>query len=76
MVFALGSVWACFFNVVNFQWQRDGYLTVPNNATMTVGYEAGGFPSFSIYTPVSGDYYEPDTLEGSYNNATIFSYSY
>ena len=43
---------------------------------MTVGYEVGGFPSFSVFTPVSGSYYEPDSLQGSYNNATIFHYSF
>ena len=43
---------------------------------MTGGYGRGGFPSFSIFTPESGEYYEPDKLEGSYNNVTIFTYSF
>ena len=35
-----------------------------------------GFPAVSIYNPTEGNFQNPTTLDGTYNNETIFNYTF
>ena len=35
-----------------------------------------GFPAVSIYNPTEGDFSNPTTLDGTYNNETIFNFTF
>ena len=76
LTLATCQLWACFFSIANYEGIKESYLAVPNEITMTAGYDKGGFPSFSIFTPTSGSYSDPTTLEGTYNDDTMFTYEF
>ena len=70
---ALGQIWACFFSILNYEWQKEGQLDSPNLTTYTIPYSEG-FPSFSIYAPTSGDWTDPSNLQGVYNDKDYFDF--
>ena len=70
---ALGQIYACFFSILNYEWAKEGQLDSPNSVIYDVPYSSG-FPSFSIFTPTSGDYTDPANLQGSYNDNEYFDF--
>ena len=75
LTLALGQIWACYFRVKYSENETQTQLSIPNTQTYTVGY-GNGFPSFSIYSPVTTSSGSLDEKSASHNNSTMFDFGF
>ena len=73
LALAIGQIWACFYEVKNYEMTLESQLSVPNDVVYEMTYEKG-FPSFSIYTATEGKITDPSQLKGKYNDEEKFKF--